>query len=117
MQNPNATIDIIFGKFLTEMKERVKSEAYMYICEFVTSFYKGIIAEKGDDSYCRENNGSQLPYFFNDLVLHSRLPSTEGASKGSPMNNMTFACKILYFFGAWIFEERFTNFSVKFNAN
>lgn len=46
------SVNNIFGRFLSEMRSQVKSEGYIYLCEFVCCFYKGILEEKKDKNFC-----------------------------------------------------------------
>lgn len=85
------------------MKSKLKPKGYEYICKFVTTFHKEITEEKNDPNYCRENTGSQLPYFFNDLIVKSVLPSVESPEDQQDSFYPAFACKNLFFFGGWIF--------------
>ena len=117
VKNPSATINLIFGRFLEEMKEKVNEIGFNYLTEFICNFHQAIIEEREDENFCRTNNGSELPNFFNGLIVNVKMPLLNSDKGATSLQSMTLACKNLYFFGGWLFEQRFTNFSVKFNSN
>lgn len=74
-----------------------------------------IVEEKKDQDYCRTNNGALLPYYFNDLISKKRVPAVKHFFEPNS-NNLSVGCKVLYNFGVWLFEQKYSNFSIKYNT-
>ncbi len=56
----------------------------------------------------------QIPHYINSLIFKK---STNITTKKDPyINSLTLACKILHNFGIWLFDHKFTNFSIKYNV-
>lgn len=97
------------------MKKLVKGEAFSYLCNLVVKFVELIVEEKKDKDFCSHNNGTLLPYFFNDLISKKRVPAVKYLYEPNS-NNLSVGCKVLYNFGVWLFEQKYSNFSIKYNT-
>ena len=55
-----------------------------------------------------------MPNFFNSLVMKKYIPP-ENSDEDELVNNSALICKILQFFGLWLYDERYTNLKIQPN--
>ena len=70
---------------------------------------------KESPNYCQDNYGSQLPNFFNEVILKDYISSPEKKKGEKIIHHKVLTLKILYFFATWLYQENYTNLTVKFN--
>ena len=58
------------------MKKKLKGEAYTYLCDLICCFEQNITEDKKDPDFCKNNDGSLLPHYFNDLIVEKKVPNT-----------------------------------------
>jgi hypothetical protein len=81
----------------------------------VLNFAELLITEKKEEDYCKNNNGAFLPHFFNELIIRKKVPPVKHLYEPQS-SSVTVACKVLFNFGVWLFEEKYSNYSIKYNV-
>lgn len=84
-----------------------------YLNEFVLNMHTCINELKANEEYCKNQGAGQLPSLMNDLFTEKFQKMEEGHLY---QRHPTIICKTLYHFSRWLFQERFTNLSLKFNT-
>lgn len=81
-----------------------------FIHLFYFSIKKAVEKIKEDDSYCRVHNAGDLPLMFDTIMREYLLLDSNDF-----LSNPTVAAKTLYYFGRWLYANKFTNQSLKYN--
>ena len=101
------------GRFLLLILPKLSTRASKFVIYFVLAFIDGINTLKESKEYCKENPAYNLPMSFNELPTNA---APEFASKEELLKNNVLVCKMLYYFGKWLYHEKYTNLDLKFNT-
>lgn len=106
-------IDNVLGKFLVDIEPELSKNAIRFVQNFVVSLRNGINSLEKNDKFCKTNCAANLPVMMNSLFgsVFQQLESDHLYSR-----HPTIPCKTIFHFCRWLFVERFTNHSLKFNA-
>lgn len=80
--------------------------------EFIIEIRRGLNSLKKNDDYCRTTSASKLPTLMNELFLLKLYRKDKLNFFGI---YPTLVCVILYQFNRWLYDERYTNASLRLN--
>ena len=95
------------------MDSDISRSCQKYISEFVLNVRASLNELKANEDYCKANNAFQVPALMNDVFTDKFQKMEEGHIY---LRHPTIICKTIYHFSRWLFQERFTNLSLKFNT-
>lgn len=99
------------AKFMLELEVEVQNSSFKkFIFLFTFAVKRALERVKGSDGYFRENSAAELPALF-DTILRDHLL----IDNNDFLSNPTVAAKMLYHFGRWLYVNKFTNLSLKYN--
>lgn len=106
-------IDQVFGKFLLEIEPDVSRNAQRFIQDFVVNLRNSLNQIEKSDKFCKVNCAANVPMMMNSVFGEVLQKQEEGHLY---MRHPTIPCKVIFHFCRWLFSEKFTNHSLKFNS-
>ena len=107
------SIDHVLGKFLLDIESELSRNSLRFLQEFVVNLRNGLNQIQGDEKFSKSSCASELPLLMNTLFseVFQKFEEEHIYNK-----HPTLPCKVLYHFNRWLFQEKFTNHSLRFNT-
>lgn len=100
----------VVGKFVAELEQDVQNWSFRRFVFFFVFALKRALEQIKGEGYFREHHAGDLPAMMDEIMREHFLKDSNDF-----LSNPTVAAKMLYHFSRWLYVNKFTNLSLKYN--